>query len=117
MGELTAARIAEIIERGNTHRRPETGAPARFQPGDRVRTGNDHPPHHTRLPRYARGKTGEIVMLHGTFLLPDSNALHLGEKPQHCYAVRFTGPELWGAQGHPADRVILDLFDDYLEPA
>lgn len=117
MGELTAARIAEIIERGSTKRRPDSGATARFQPGDRVRTSNDHPPHHTRLPRYARGRTGEIVMLHGTFLLPDSNAQHLGEKPQHCYAVRFTGQELWGAQGHPADRVILDLFDDYLEPA
>jgi nitrile hydratase len=87
MGELTAARIAEIIERGSTKRRPDSDTPARFQPGDRVRTSNDHPPHHTRLPRYARGRTGEIVMLHGTFLLPDSNAQHLGEKPQHCYAV------------------------------
>ena len=117
MGELSAQKLAEIIARGSTKRRPDDGAPPRFAVGDRVRTRNDHPPHHTRLPRYAMGRTGEIVLLHGTFLLPDSYARHLGEQPQHCYGVRFTGKELWGAQGHPADRVVLDLFDAYLEPA
>ena len=117
MGELTTQKLAEIIARGSTKRRPDDGAPPRFAVGDRVRTRNDRPPHHTRLPRYAMGRTGEIVLLHGTFLLPDSNARHLGEQPQHCYGVRFTGKELWGAQGHPADRVVLDLFDAYLEPA
>jgi hypothetical protein len=31
-------------------------APAKFKPGDRVRTRNINPPGHTRLPRYARGR-------------------------------------------------------------
>src|SRR5215475_7065492 len=34
-------------------------APARFKPGDRVRTKNIHPTKHTQLPRYARHKVGE----------------------------------------------------------
>ena len=32
-------------------------APAKFKPGDRVRTRNIHPPTHTRLPRYVRGQS------------------------------------------------------------
>jgi hypothetical protein len=31
--------------------------------------------------------------------------------------VRFTARELWGAQGGSRDRIYIDLFDDYLDPA
>lgn len=117
MGELTAEKLAEIVARGSTKRRDAGSMAAHFRVGDRVRTRNDHPPGHTRLPRYAMGREGEVVMIHGVFLFPDSNAHHQGEKPQHCYGVRFTGRELWGSAGHDGDRVTIDLFDDYLEPA
>lgn len=117
MAEPTAEKIAEIVARGSTKRRDADNIAPRFKVGDRVRTRNDHPPGHTRLPRYAMGREGEVVMAHGVFLFPDSNAHHRGEKPQHCYGVRFTGRDLWGAAGHDADRIVIDLFDDYLEPA
>ena len=72
---------------------------------------------HTRLPRYARAKSGVIERDHGVFLFPDTNAHFLGEKPQHVYSVRFSARELWGEAAKPQDSVYLDLFDDYLESA
>jgi nitrile hydratase len=85
--------------------------------GQRVRARNINPVGHTRLPRYARGKTGTVERDHGVYVLPDTNAHFLGEKPQHVYSVRFTARELWGEQASPRDSVYLDMWDDYLEPA
>ena len=89
----------------------------RFHSGQRVRARNINPVGHTRLPRYARGKTGTVERDHGVFVFPDTNAHFLGEKPQHVYSVRFTARELWGQQAAPRDSVYLDMWDDYLEPA
>jgi nitrile hydratase subunit beta len=88
-----------------------------FEVSQRVRARNINPTGHTRLPRYARGKTGVIVRDHGVYLLPDSNAHFEGEKRQHVYSVRFAARELWGAGASPRDSVHLDLWDDYLERA
>jgi nitrile hydratase len=90
---------------------------ARFLVGQRARARNMHPAGHTRLPRYARGKTGTVERDHGVFVFPDSNAHFLGEKPQHLYSVRFEARELWGEQAAAKDSVCVDLWDDYLEPA
>jgi len=84
--------------------------------GQRVRARNINPVGHTRLPRYARGKTGEIVRDHGVYSFPDSSALGL-EKRQHLYSVRFTARELWGEAAPSRDFVHLDMWDDYLEHA
>ena len=91
--------------------------PPRFRVGQRVRARNMNPTGHTRLPRYARGRTGTIVRDHGVYAFPDTNAHEQGEKRQHVYAVRFTARELWGNAASPRDSVHLDLFDDYLERA
>lgn len=91
--------------------------PARFKIGQRVLTRNVHPPGHTRLPRYARGRFGTINRDHGVFVFPDTNAHFLGEHPQHVYSVCFAARELWGAQAGEKDSVYVDLWDDYLEPA
>ena len=88
-----------------------------FKVSQRVRARNINPTGHTRLPRYARGKTGVIVRDHGVYLLPDSNAHFEGEKRQHVYSVRFAARELWGASASPRDSMHLDLWDDYLERA
>jgi nitrile hydratase len=90
---------------------------ASFHAGERVRSRNINPVGHTRLPRYARGKVGMIHRDHGVFVFPDSNALFLGEKPQHVYSVRFAARELWGEQAAVQDSVYVDLWDSYLEPA
>ena len=88
-----------------------------FKVRQRVRARNINPAGHTRLPRYARGKTGVIVLDHGVYLFPDSNAHAQGEKRQHVYSVRFAATELWGDDASRRDSVHLDLWDDYLERA
>lgn len=91
--------------------------PARFKVGERVRARNLNPEHHTRLPRYARGRHGVIRRDWGVFALPDTHAHGGGANPCHCYSVEFDGRELWG-EGHPAgESVLLDLWEPYLEPA
>jgi len=62
-------------------------------------------------------KVGTIDRDHGVFVFPDTNALFLGEKPQHVYSVRFDARELWGEQASRRDSVYVDMWDDYLEPA
>jgi nitrile hydratase subunit beta len=91
--------------------------PPAFEAGDRVRARNMNPVGHTRLPRYARAKTGTVFLDHGVYAFPDTNANHQGEHRQHVYSVRFTSRELWGDQSSPLDTVHLDLFEDYLEHA
>lgn len=90
---------------------------ARFRPGERVLTHNDHPVGHTRLPRYARGRRGVIDRDHGVFIFPDTHAMTRDRKPQHCYSVRFAARELWGPAASPRDSVYVDLWDDHLDPA
>ncbi len=114
--ELTAAMVPATLGKGKPTSR-DVQVAARFKPNERVLTRNMHPTGHTRLPRYARGKTGTIVRDHGVFVFPDTNAHLKGEKPQHVYSVRFTARELWGEQASPRDAVYLDLWDDYLEHA
>ena len=99
-----------------TARRAVEAAP-RFAVGDAVRTRNLHPPGHIRMPGYARCRRGTVVLQQGGWVLPDTNAHGLGECPEHVYAVRFEGHELWGADAEPGTAVHLDLFERYLEPA
>jgi nitrile hydratase beta subunit len=112
---VTAADAPAALIRVSARRKAE--ASPRFAVGQRVRARNINPTGHTRLPRYARAKSGVVERDHGVFLFPDTNAHFLGEKPQHVYSVRFAARELWGDQAKPQDAVYLDLWDDYLEPA
>lgn len=95
----------------------EVAAPPRYGVGDRVRTRNLQPRGHTRLPAYARGRCGIVTRLQGGWVFPDTNAHDAGENPQHVYAVRFEGRELWGDSAEPGTCVHLDCFESYLEPA
>ena len=94
----------------------ETGATPRFAPGDPVITREMHPPGHTRLPRYARGKRGVIHCCHGIHVFPDTNAHGQGEQPQPLYSVRFDARELWGESAEPNQAVHIDLWESYLRP-
>jgi nitrile hydratase beta subunit len=112
---LTAEKVPTLISKGVPARR-NVPAAATFQVGDRVRARNVNPVGHTRLPRYARGRIGNIVQGHGVFVFPDTNAHFLGEAPQHVYSVRFDARELWGEQANPRDSVYVDIWDSHLEP-
>jgi len=96
--------------------RPASARP-RYAPGDRVHTRVVHPTGHTRLPRYARGKPGVIDRVHGTHVFPDASAHGQGERPQPLYSVAFEARALWGESAEPNQRVFLDLWESYLEPA
>jgi nitrile hydratase len=113
---LTAAEVWPAIEGGAPTRMPEQGIVARFKIGDAVTARNIHPTGHTRLPRYARGRSGTIHADHGVFGFADSKALGDGPCPQHLYTVAFTAEALWGDSTRN-DRVFLDLWDNYLDPA
>ena len=113
---VTAAMVPDMVARRTSARREAAVAP-RFKVGQRVRARNINPTGHTRLPRYARGKSGVIVRDHGVFVFPDSNAAFAGEKPQHVYSVRFAARELWGPDASPRDAVHIDMWDDYLDHA
>jgi nitrile hydratase len=113
--KLAAADVANTLTRGS-YSRP-AAAPARFAPGDRVRTKNIHPPTHTRLPRYARDKIGVIEAIRGCHVFPDTAAVGQGEDPQWLYTVLFEGRELWGDSAEPSLKVSIEAFEPYLEPA
>lgn len=100
---------------GASSREAEGSAP-RFKAGDEVVVLNINPSGHTRMPRYIRGKQGVIDRDHGIFVFPDTFASGTGKKPQHVYSVRFTARELWGPQGNPKDALLVDVWDDYMEP-
>ncbi|HEX7835924.1 MAG TPA: nitrile hydratase subunit beta [Kofleriaceae bacterium] len=91
--------------------------PPKFRVGQAVVARNLHPTGHTRVPRYVRGRRGEVAIDHGVFIFPDTHAAGEGQKPQHVYSVRFAAQELWGATASPRDSVYVDLWDDYLEAA
>jgi nitrile hydratase subunit beta len=82
----------------------------RYQVGDRVRTSTVDPDHHTRLPNYARGKTGVVLGSDGVHPLADLSARGI-QQPQPVYLVRFTANELFGHGDH---SVTLSLWEDYL---
>lgn len=111
---LTADKVDQVLAAGAPAQR-QTDLVGRFHIGQRVRAVNQHPQTHTRLPRYLRGKCGEIVEVHGTHVFPDSNAHGKGEDPQWLYAVEFTAGELWGNGQN--DSVTADCWESYLEPA
>jgi nitrile hydratase beta subunit len=117
---LTAANVEPVLKKGGSARVNDGGnehVPARFAPGDRVVARNIHPTGHTRLPRYARGRTGIVDRDHGVFVFADSHAMDQGPQPQHLYSVRFAARELWGTDAAERDAVYVDLWDAHLDAA
>lgn len=111
--------VEAVLMNGSPYTRD--GAAPSFAVGTQVRTRKPArnvavPGGHTRLPAYAAGAVGEIVLRHGAHVFPDSNAHFKGEAAEPLYAVRFTAQELWGAEADPRDEVVLDMWESYLEP-
>jgi nitrile hydratase beta subunit len=113
---LRAADVPAALAKGSPTARPDA-APPRFAVGDRVRTRAASVDHHTRLPGYARGKTGVVQRLHGAHVFADAHAQGLGEQPQPLYTVCFEGRELWGEAAAPGLTVSVDAWESYLEAA
>lgn len=116
-----AEAVGPALARGTPYAR-DSNLAAAFVPGDLVRTrlparnrlvaGG-----HTRLPAYAAGHVGTVILAHGAHVLPDANAHGLGECPEPLYTVAFSAADLWGEAERDGDEVTLDLWQSYLEPA
>ena len=112
---LAAAEVEAALLHGEPAAR-DVERPARFRPGDRVRTVNMHPEGHTRLPRYARAKRGTVRDERGVHLFPDRRAAGESHAAECLYNVEFSARELWGDDAPLRDTVRLDLWDSHLEP-
>jgi nitrile hydratase len=113
---LKAEQVASVLAIGAPTTRAPDG-PARFRPGQRVRTRASSAQHHTRLPAYARGKCGVVERVLGVHVFADSHAQGFGEDPQWLYTVVFDAGELWGSKATPGHKVSFDAWQPYLEPA
>jgi hypothetical protein len=90
----------------------------KFKPGDRVRVRFEDRPGHIRTPWYIRGKTGWIEHLHGEFLNPESlghGGSGLPKRP--LYLVAFNQGDVWGQYHASNDKLLVDVFEHWLEPA
>lgn len=90
----------------------------KYKPGDRVRVRTDDRPGHIRTPWYIRGKTGWIERMYGEFLNPESLA-HGGDglPKRTLYLVAFNQADVWGVTQTSKDKVLLDIYEHWLDPA
>ena len=87
-----------------------------FALGGHVRCRLDGGSGHTRLPGYVRGRAGVIHAHHGGHVFADAAAR--GERRgEHLYTVSFASSDLWPEAKGRRDRVFVDLWESYLEPA
>ena len=91
----TTARMMQVVHTRSPSTQ-EGGRVPRFRSGDSARVRNLHPPGHTRLPRYVRGKLGVIASWHGNHDFHDAAPERATNLPQPVYSVRFEAKELWG---------------------
>ena len=102
--------------------RPSAYTPApqrRFNPGERVRVKQCHPPGHRRTPAYIRGKCGVVERVCGCFPNPEELAYGFdGEPKRVLYRVRFLQNDLWSDYTGPSQDVLeLEIYEHWLEPA
>jgi nitrile hydratase len=89
----------------------------RFAVGDAVVVRDIHPPGHTRVPRYVRGKRGVVVHVAPRFVFPDVAGHGLRAHREHTYHVEFPARDLWTDAAGSRETVIVDLWESYLEAA
>jgi hypothetical protein len=90
----------------------------RFKPGDRVRVRFEDRPGHIRTPWYIRGKTGSVERVHGAFLNPESLGHGGNGLPKKVlYSVAFQQNTVWNSYSPKPDKLFVDIFEHWLEPA
>jgi nitrile hydratase len=90
----------------------------KFKPGDRVRVRFEDRPGHIRTPWYIRGKTGSVERIQGEFLNPESLG-HGGDglPKKVLYSVAFPQGEVWERYSGKQDKLFVDIFEHWLDPA
>jgi nitrile hydratase len=91
---------------------------SRYKPGDQVKVRFEDRPGHIRTPWYIRGKTGLVERIHGKFLNPESLGHGRDGLPKKVlYAVAFEQSNVWAGYGDRQDKLIVDIFEHWLDPA
>ena len=77
------------------------------------------PPGHHRTPEYIQGKAGRVVDMCGVFHNPESRAYGGSGLPkQPLYRVEFDQAQVWrNYRGSSRDKVYVDIYQHWLEPA
>jgi Nitrile hydratase beta subunit, C-terminal len=92
---------------------------ARFGIGAVVHVRRAFPPGHVRTPYFARGRSGVVDAIAGSFRNPEDLAYGRYNGPSlPLYRVRFKQADLWPDYDGPAcDTTIIDIYENWLEPA
>lgn len=94
---------------------------SRFTSGDEVRIRGQVTLSHSRVPAYARGRTGVIERVLSDFVIPEDDAwgrLWSGGRSQTLYRVQLRQADTWpDYRGPAADTHELEVFEHWLEPA
>jgi hypothetical protein len=91
----------------------------RFKPHEDVRVRFAEGPGHVRTPWYVQGKVGWVEVAHGSFRNPEQRAYGRDGLPTiPLYTVGFRQTDVWAQyNGSPHDKVYVDIFEHWLEPA
>ncbi len=81
----------------------------KFSVGDTVRIKTEDYKDRKRVPRYIMGKVRTVEIVRGLFSNPRD---HLEERPP-IYSVGFDQEQI-SAQGSKQDRIIVDVFEDWM---
>ncbi len=81
----------------------------KFSVGDKVRIKNDSYNDVKRVPRYIMGKVGTVEIVRGCFSNPTD---HLEERPP-IYSIGFDQEQI-SQQGSKRDKIIVDVFEDWM---
>jgi hypothetical protein len=90
-----------------------------YGPGQRVRVAARPHAGHCRTPGYLKGKAGTVERAHGLFTNPETRAYGADGLPlQPLYGVVFMQRDVWPAYAGPdGDRIVVDVFEHWLEEA
>ena len=95
-----------------------SGSNGPFKAGDRVTVLNEDRRGHIRTPYYVRGKTGWIERVYGEFLNPESLAFGGDGLPKRTlYLVAFNQADVWEQSKGSKDKVLVDIYEHWLQPA
>src|SRR5258708_4735780 len=86
--------------------------------GDTVRISVRFPVGHYRVPAYIRGKRGivEVVLKPAAVNNEEEGFGHNAGSKLHYYRVAILLTELWpGYAGQPQDRLVIEVFETWLE--
>lgn len=109
----SAERARAATTTSNRYDGPYEGTP-KYAVGDTVTVSTQSPLGHTRLPQYARGRTGKIICFHGAHGVPDDNVRNI-QTFEPLYTVAFTLGELFEEHAGSSDMINLEIWERFLD--